>query len=205
MPPAKGNLAAIKAILGLFLDGPETQGNIRARMRREYTDAHWSRSIVDAGIPALVAQGLIALIASGERPKENVYEITAEGIAEFKRWIRESPRAPMPMREPLQLWIEHSTPDELPVLLAVIKETEEAAFAEVRAAQRRINSDRTMGKLGPPDSSEWNGRLRYAILSDKVLYWQQRAARCKNLRKILQGGHNMHEREPAGDRGDDHV
>ncbi len=201
MPPAKGNLAAIKAILSLFLDGPETQANIRARLRKEYAHANWSRSIVDAAIPALLGQGLITLIASGERPADSIYQITDNGVEAFKRYIRDTPRAPVPMRDPLQLWIEHSTRDELPVLLAVIKETERAATDEVDAAQKRINSERVLGRLGPSDGSDWNGRVRYALLSDRVRYWQARVARCIHLRKDLIEGRNMHRRSSGDDHG----
>ena len=74
--PPKGNLAAIKVILSLLLDGPETHASIKKRLRREYPHAGWSRSIVNVSLPALVAQGLIVLIGSGERRGDDLYEIT---------------------------------------------------------------------------------------------------------------------------------
>ncbi len=199
MPPAKGSLAANKAILSLFLAGPETHSNIKARLRREYGDARWSRSIVNSSIPALAEQGHVRLLREGEKRADDLYEITKQGVGEFRRYMRESPRAPAPLREPLQLWIEHSTPDELPVLLSVIRETELAASSELEAAQLRLHNDRALGKLGPKDGSDWNGRMRYAVLSDRVLYWQQRVERCMGLRQMLTGGRNMHSRRPAAD------
>jgi DNA-binding PadR family transcriptional regulator len=203
MPPGKGNLAATKAILSLFLAGPETQGNVRARLRREYADAFWSRSIVDYALPSLAMQGLIVLVARGEKRGDDVYEITERGVGEFKHWIRESSRAPAPIREPLQLWIEHSTPRELPALLAVIRESEIATRLELALAKRRFDSQRNRGSFGPPDNSEWKGRVRYAIHGDRVVYWQQRLARLATLRKLLKGERDLHQRAPADDHGGD--
>jgi DNA-binding PadR family transcriptional regulator len=202
MPPPKGHLSAYQAVLSLFAAGPETQSNIRRRLREEYESANWSRSVVDAAVPALVAQGLLVLVTAGTKPAESVYEITADGIEAFNRHLRDTPRVPEPLRDPLQLWIEHSTRAELPVILAVIKENETVARKEVDAAQKRLNSERTLGRLGPANGSDWNGRVRNTVLSDRVRYWQGRVARCINLRRDLMGGHNLHR--PADDPGDTH-
>jgi DNA-binding PadR family transcriptional regulator len=203
MPPVKGNLAATQAILSLFLDGPDTLRSVRRRLRQEYADARWSRTIVDSSIPALVAQGLLGLIETGAKPGDSLFEITEQGVSEFKKWMRESPRAPAPIREPLQLWIEHSTPDELPALLAVIRESETAVGHEIEVAKRRFDAEWRRGRFGPADSSDWNGRIRYAIFGDKVLYWNHRLERLKHLRKILKGDRDKHRRTPAeGHRGD---
>jgi DNA-binding PadR family transcriptional regulator len=200
-PPPKGNLAAIKAILSLFLDGPDTHAGIKDRLRREFPHASWSRSIVNSSLPALVTQGLIVLIASGEQRGEDLYEITEAGIADFRRWMREAPRSTGPLREPLQVWIEHSTPDELPHVLAVVRETEREATKKVAEAQKHLNSERTLGRLGPADGSDYPGRVRYAMLTDTVKYWEARVNRCKVLRMNLRGGRDMHTRRPVDDHG----
>jgi DNA-binding PadR family transcriptional regulator len=192
MPPPKSSLAANKAILSLFLDGPDSLANIRKRLRREYGDARWSRSIVSSTVPSLVEQGHLRLIEQGEKTADNIYEATTKGVKEFRRWIQEFPRAPTPVREPLQLWIEHSTRDELPMLLAVIRESEQAALREVDEAQRRLNNERMLGRLGPADGSDWPGHMRYVIHSDRVMYWQYQVTRCTRLRKLLNGDRNQH-------------
>jgi len=194
MPPGKGNLAATQAILSFFLDGPDTHGNVRDRLRREYADARWSRSITDSAIPSLAAQGYIVLITAGKKRGDDLYEITELGVEEFKRWIRESSRAPAPLREPLLLWIERSTPDELPALLAILSESERAARREVKRAKERFDEERDSGAFGPPDSSDWNGRVGYAIYADRVIYWRQQVARFGTMRKLLKGDRNLHQR-----------
>jgi hypothetical protein len=201
MPPSKGSLAANKAILSLFLDGPETLGNIRTRLRTEYGDARWSRSIVDYSIPALALQGHIALIASGEKTADSIYEVTNQGVAECKRYMRESPRTLGPRREPLQLWIEHSTEDELPVLLAAIRETEVEVLGELAEARKNVKEERRRGRFRPAGGSNWPGRKRYAVLGGRVLYWQGRVDYCGFLRQVLVGQRELHKRIPA----DNHV
>jgi DNA-binding PadR family transcriptional regulator len=199
--PPKGNLAAIKVILSLLLDGPETHASIKKRLRREYPHAGWSRSIVNVSLPALVAQGLIVLIGSGERRGDDLYEITEDGIAGFRRWAREAARSVGPLREPLQGWIENSRPEELPRLIATVREVELEARAKLSEAQAFLNSERTLGRCGPPDGSDYQGRVHYAILMDSGKYWDQRVARCKLLRANLRGNHDLHQRRPADDHG----
>lgn len=204
MPPVKGNLAATQAILSLFLDGPETFGNLRRRLERDFSDAHWSRSIVDSSLRSLVAQDQVVLIETGEKPGDNLYNITDRGLSEFRRALRETPRAPVPVRDPLQLWIEHSTPEELPALLRVIKESETAARRELYAAKRRLDVERSRGGFGPPDNSDWRGRVRYAIFSDKVLQWDDRLNRLASFRRVLKGDRDMHKRVATDDDPKDH-
>jgi DNA-binding PadR family transcriptional regulator len=199
--PPKGNLAAIKVILSLLLDGPETHANIKKRLRHEYPHASWSRSIVNVSLPALVAQGLIVLIGSGARRGEDLYEITEDGLAEFRRWARETSRSVGPLRDPLQGWIANSKPEELPRVIATVREVELEASEELFAAQQRLNSERTLGRCGPSDGSDYQGRVHYAILMDSVKYWEQRITRCKQLRQNLRGNHNLHQRRPADDHG----
>jgi hypothetical protein len=99
----------------------------------------------------------------------------------------------------LQLWIEHSTPRELPTLLAVIQESELATRLELALAKRRFDSQRNRGSFGPPDNSEWNGRVRYAIHGYRVVCLQQRLARLATLRMLLRGDRDLHQRAPADD------
>lgn len=199
--PPKGNLVAIKAILSLLLDGPETHANIRKRLRRKYPHADWSRSIVNVSLPALVAQGLIVLIGSGERRGDDLYEITEEGVADCRRSVREQSRSVGPLREPLESWIENSTPEELPRIIANIRALELEATQKQSEAQAHLNSERQLGRCGPPNGSDHRGRAHYAILLDRVTHWRQRAERYKKLRANLRGNHDLHQRRPADDHG----
>jgi DNA-binding PadR family transcriptional regulator len=196
--PPKGNLAAIKVILSLLRDGPETHANIKERLSLEYPHAGWSRSIVNVSLPALVAQGLVVLIGSGARRRDDLYEITEEGIAECQRSGPEAARSVGPLRDPLQGWIENSKPEELPRVISTVRKVELQASAELSKAQARLNSERILGRC---NGSDHQGRMHYAILMDSVIYWKQRVDRCKTLRAHLRGKRDLHERRPERDNG----
>jgi DNA-binding PadR family transcriptional regulator len=199
--PPKGNLAAIKVVLSLLLDGPETHASIKKRLRREYPHAAWSRSIVNVSLPALVAQGLIVLIGSGARRGDDLYEITDDGVAEFRQRAPEAARAVGPLRDPLQGWIENTMPEDLPRVIATIREVELEASTKLSEAQAFLNSERQLGRCGPSDGSDYQGRAHYAVLMDSVKYWDQRVARCKLLRANMLGNHDLHLRRQADDHG----
>jgi DNA-binding PadR family transcriptional regulator len=196
MPPAKGDLTATKAILGLFVSEPSTAMNIKARLRREYPHAGWSPSIVNTTIPSLVDQKFIVLVRAGSKPSEHFYEATDSGVAEFKRWMAESPRAPEPLRDPFLVWIRHSTEDELPKLITLAREQEEEASVELEKARERLNRERERGNL---DSADWNGRVRYMVLSRMALAWNSRVELAKDLRLNLRQGYDKHMRMPGDD------
>jgi DNA-binding PadR family transcriptional regulator len=200
MPPPKGDLTATKAILGMFLDGPSTTKNIKARLRREHPHGAWSTSIVNTTIPALVKQKLIMCVFEGSKPAEHCYEITKKGIDEFRAWMAEASRAPPPLRDPFLVWIGNSTEDELPLLIATARQHEETAQVAFDKAQERLNIERERGNLGPADGSDYNGLIRNAILSQRVEDWNSRVELAKHLRLNLTQGHDKHRR--AEDSGD---
>jgi DNA-binding PadR family transcriptional regulator len=197
MRSSKGALAANAAILSLFLDGPESLANIRERMRRDYADALWSRSVVDSAIPVLLDSELIVLVHPAERPARRVYEVTQQGVAMFRAWVRESAMSPAPIREPLQLWIEHSTPKERPLLLSVLRESNLAALRQCDAARHQLGVERDAGKLG----MDWSGTVLYAMIADRVLYWESRATRYDRMRHLLVNNRNRHKSRLADERG----
>jgi DNA-binding PadR family transcriptional regulator len=201
MPTPRGDLPATKAILGLFVAEPSTAKNVKARLRREHPKAAWSRSIVNTTVRALVEQDLIVLVHKGRKPDMHFYEATDKGITEFRRWLAEEARAPVPLRDAFIVWMDHSTEDELPELLTVAREQEETALGELDKAQERMNVERERGRLGPADGSDWNGRMRYAVLSRRVKLCNAQAELAKDFRLNLMQGYHMHRQMPEDDDG----
>lgn len=199
MPPPKGELPAIKAILGLFVAEPSTGKNIKARLRREHPNASWSPSIVNQTIPVLVERKLIVCVRKGAKADQHFYRATRAGVEDFKSWMAVTPRAPLPLRDSFVVWMDHSTEEELPELLTAAREQEETALAELDHAQMRLNAERERGHFGPADGSDWNGRVRYAILSRRVMVLNCRAELAKDLRLNLTQGHDLHKRMPGDD------
>jgi DNA-binding PadR family transcriptional regulator len=197
MAPAKGDLTASMAILGLLSEQSDTPSHVRARLAREFPHGRWSRSIAYNDVKNLARQGLIRRIQAGERHSEDVYEVTPEGRGALKEWVRDAAKAPPPLRDAMLLWLERSDESELPEILRVIREVEETARAEFEAAQTRLNTERALGNLGPADGSDWHGRMRDAVLSELVLICGERARRLKRLRqKLLNQSRELH---PAAD------
>ncbi len=199
MPPAKGDLHAIKVVLGLFVIEPGTPENVKARMRREFPHAVWSRGIVNTSVASLLRKREIERVCEGRKPSQHFYRVTDLGAREFKRWMVESARAPAPLRDSFLLWITHSTERDLPLLLSIARAQEEAALAEEAEAQKRLNAERGRGRLGPADGSDWNGRIRYTVLSHAVEAWSYRARLAKSIRLNLTQGTDIHEAIPLDD------
>jgi DNA-binding PadR family transcriptional regulator len=193
MAPAKGDLTASMAILGLLIQQPDTPSHVRTRLVREFPHGRWSRSIAYNDVPNLARQGLVRKIRTGEKHSEDLYEATPRGIAAFKELVREAAKAPPSLRDAMQLWLEHSDESELPEMLEAVRKVEESARAEFETAQTRLNTERALGNLGPPDGSDWHGRMRHIVLSELVQICGENTMRMKRLRqKLLNQGREMH-------------
>jgi DNA-binding PadR family transcriptional regulator len=200
MAPAKGDLTASMAVLGLLIQRPDTASHVRVRLAREFWHGRWSRSIAYNDMRDLAEHDLIRRIRKGERRSEDIYEATPKGRAALKEWLRDSAKAPPAVRDAMLLWLEHSEESELPEILEVIRELEEIARVEFEAAQTRLNTERTLGRLGPPDGSDWHGRMRDAVLSDLVLMSGERCRRLMRLReKLLNQRRELHAQAADGD------
>jgi DNA-binding PadR family transcriptional regulator len=202
MAPPKGDLSASMAILALLIRRPDTPSRVRVRLAEEFPHGRWSRSIAYNDVPNLAKQGLIRKTQGGKKKSEDLYEATPEGIATFKEWLSETAGALPPVRDALLLWLEHSEEAELPELIRVVCEAEDAARAEFVGAQVRLNTERALGNLGPADGADWHGQIRYTVLSELMQMCGERAMRLKRLRKKLQGqGRELQTEAPAGGDG----
>jgi DNA-binding PadR family transcriptional regulator len=194
MAAPKGDLTASMAILGLLVRQPDTASGLRQRLAREYPHGRWSRSIAYGDVRNLARQGLIRRVLEGEKDSEDLYEALPSGIAALKRWLREAAKAPPPLRDVMHLWLEHSTEAELPELLRVLGNLEDIARAEYGEASNRLGTERALGRLGPPDGSDWRGRMRDAVLSEVVLMCGHRIVRLRKLREKLENtSRELHE------------
>jgi DNA-binding PadR family transcriptional regulator len=200
MAPVKGDLTASMAILGLLIQRPDTASHVRVRLAREFPHGRWSRSIAYNDMKDLAKHELIRRVRAGERQSEDIYEATPEGRAALREWLRDAAKAPPAVRDAMLLWLEHSEESELPEILEVIRELEEIARAEFEAAQTRLNTERALGRLGPPDGSDWHGRVRDAVLGDLVLMCGERCRRLMRMReKLLNQGRELHAQAADGD------
>lgn len=189
------------AILGLLIREPDTTRRIGTRLVREYPHGRWSRSIAHNNIKNLAKNGLIRKIRDGRTASEHLYEVTPEGIAAFRAVLSETAKKRSPVRDAMQLWLEHSDESERPEIIQVIKEIEKTARAEYEAAKVRLNTEEKFGNFGPLDGSDWNGLIRAAVLKELMLRAGHEALRLMRLREALQSrGQGLHvQTEENGD------
>lgn len=187
MPPARsGELSASMAILGLVIQEADTAAGVGARLVDRFPHARWSRSVAHNDLPSLARQGLVHLVERGAKPSLDRYEATPDGVEQFQGWLRSSTMGPPTLRDALSAKLAFSEEHDLPGLLDAIREEERICIAEFEAAQMRLGAARRLGRLGPANGSDWEGRVQSAILTDEAMMWGQRAKRLQCLRQELE-------------------
>jgi DNA-binding PadR family transcriptional regulator len=178
------------AILGLLIQQPNTPSGVARRITEEFPRTQWSRSIAHNTLPSLAKQGFVRLIEKGAKDSLDRYEVTREGVAEFRGWLRESVAVPPALRDVLHAKLALVGDEDLPWLVESIKDQERSCMQQAERAQSRLNEARRDGLLG--------SRARSAMMSDEVVLWSQAAGRLQRLREDLEEAD-----EEAGDGGEE--
>jgi hypothetical protein len=188
------------AILGLVIQQADTAAGVGARLVDRFPRARWSRSVAHNDLPSLAKQGLVRMVERGARPSLDRYEATPDGVDQFGAWLRASSLAPPILRDALSAKLVFAEREDLPELLAAIREEERVCIAEFEAAQMRLNAARRLGQLGPANGTEWAGRVQSAVMTDEAMMWGQRAKRLQCLRQELEEPDDDDELEVRGVR-----
>jgi DNA-binding PadR family transcriptional regulator len=175
----KGDLSASMAILGLLIQQPDTASGLALRIAEEFHSARWSRSVAHNALPSLAKQGFVRLTEKGAKDSLDRYEVTREGVEEFRGWLRVSVAVPPALRDALHAKLALVGDEDLPWLVEAIEDQEESCRREAEKAQSRLNEARRQGQLG--------NRARSAMMTDEVVLWTQSANRLKRLREDLEG------------------
>lgn len=185
-PARKGDLSAKAAIMGLLVERADTINGVKARLEEKFPGASWAPSIAYRAVDTLADDGFVRIAAGGAQRSLRVYEATSEGVGWFRRWLSEfsDPVLRDAMRAKLQYVDDES---DLLVLIAAIREQEEVAFEASEAAHLRLNRARRRGDLGSARDTGLQSRLRYALMSDEVVWWRNCGVRLKRLRENLEG------------------
>lgn len=198
-PPRNGDVSASMAILGLVIQTPDTAAGVGARLVERFPRARWSRSVAHNDLPSLARQGLVRIVEAGAKPSLDRYEATPQGVEQFRDWLQASSLAPPMLRDALAAKLAFSEEEDLAGLLEAIREEERICTAEFEAAHMRLGAARRLGRLGPADGADWEGRVRSAIMTDEAMMWGQRAKRLQCLRQELEGPDDV-ELEAQGGR-----
>lgn len=192
-PPRKGDLTASMAILGLVVQKIDTVNSLGARLVERFPHAQWSRSVAHNSLPSLEKQGLVRLVEHGAERALDRYEATDAGIEEFRDWLRASSAAPLALRDAVHAKLELAEEEDVPDLIAAIREEEEACAREFAAASSRLNVEWQLKRLGPANgagpaqsTTDLRGRVRRALMTDEAMLWGMRARRLRRLRRELE-------------------
>lgn len=164
------------AILGILAQGPRSGYDIRKRFD-ESLRFFWSESYgqIYPMLKHAVSQGYAEQIASGGPRNKKLYRITAEGEAEFRRWLA-VPVNPISYRDELLLRIYlagSEDADAIASLLSKERDGLESGLAVLRAQEEQAER-LYRGRAAPP----WMMTLRYGILSGEArLRWCEESLR----------------------------
>lgn len=175
------------AILGLVVRKPDTVAGIRKRLTERFPHSGWSPSVAYSNLTSLAGQGFVRMTARGERRGQDSYEATRDGEAHFRVWLRESSEAAPALHDSIRARLELCEEEDLPVMLQLLEDEEKVCTDRFDAARWHLNKARRNGHFGPADGSDGRGRLVYALMTDDILIWGNRALRLKRLREEIEG------------------
>jgi DNA-binding PadR family transcriptional regulator len=182
------------AILGLVVQKTDTVNSLGTRLVERFPHAQWSRSVAHNSLPSLEKQGLVRLVDHGAERALDRYEATDAGVEEFREWLRASSAAPLALRDAVHAKLELAEEEDVPDLIAAIREEEEACAREFAAASSRLNLEWQLKRLGPANDGagpgqsppDLRGRVRRALMTDEAMLWGMRARRLRRLRRELE-------------------
>ena len=192
MPPTRtGEMTASMAVLCLVVERPDTMASVGVRLARQFPDAWWSRNAAHSNLPSLVKQGLVCRAKKGPSgtPSLDSYRATEAGVAQVRRWIRESAVVPPVLRDSLQGKLEFSREEkDVLGLIDAVREEEDACarrYADAHTSDMRARQARRRLR-----SRGRRASLRELVedvkLADEAALWGLMVKRLAGLRENLE-------------------
>jgi hypothetical protein len=200
-PSRRGDLSASMVVLGLVIKQSDTAAGVGARLIDQFPSARWSRSIAHNALSSLAERGSVRMIQQSAERAPDRYEATPEGEDEFAEWLHASLAVPPALRDAMHLKLALCEDDDLPWMIRVIREQEEACMRAGEAAQVRFNRARRSGRLSPANGADLRSRVQSAMMTDEVTLWGYMGKRLQRFRQELEGPDG--ELELLGGGGDE--
>jgi hypothetical protein len=193
-PARKGELSAKMAILGLLVQRSDTINGVKSRLLEKFPGANWSSTIAYGAVSSLAEDGHVLLAVGGGERGLDLYEVTSEGQGWFRQWLVEFAEGPPALRDALRAKLEYvASENDLLAVVMAMREQEEACFEQSEAAKVRLSRALRRGELGSVKDAGWESRLRYALMSDEPLLWDEMGKRLKRIRQSLEGSEEQLE------------
>jgi DNA-binding PadR family transcriptional regulator len=173
-------------VLAATVAGAGTTAEIQKRLVELWPAADFDRNAAHTNLPLLADAGLVELI-EGAQPKENRYEINDAGWAHIRKWVARWPPDPA-LREAIHAKAKLARPEELPLVIAMVKAQAERCGIESDQAQGKLLShERLLEKVPPRNVAEqFDAAIRGAQFEDEALAWGDLAARREKYAGNLQ-------------------
>jgi hypothetical protein len=164
------------AVLGLVIEQPnDTVSHIGHCLGQRFIRARFARSTAHSSLPRLAHSGRVRCthLERGNDRSLDRYEATAEGVEAFEKWMFELPTATPALREAMYGRIELCRPEDLPRLIAMVRQEEAISDDMYKEAAWRLRQQR----LGKAPSADYTRRIREVLLYADPLHWSARSER----------------------------
>jgi DNA-binding MarR family transcriptional regulator len=175
------------AMLGLLVQQPDTIASLAGRLAERFPNECWSRSSVHKNMPGLVSRGLVAPTEGSRDHVAETYEVTPEGFALFREWLRHSSEELPALRDAVRARLELAEEQDLPMLLEAIREETAICIEQYERLRGRYVAECRLGRLGADGEQDFRTRVRGALLVDEIILWGSRIKRLQRLRRELEG------------------
>jgi DNA-binding PadR family transcriptional regulator len=178
-PTPRAQTSLTDVALGLVVERPGRSSEVVARLNERLGATQFTEQAVRKALRQLERQGLVRL-ENGE------YLATAMGVAQFERWLWASLSLP-PVREELLAKVALCRVEDLPRLIAVVRDVEFACVSRVgdlnrvlrerrRVAERvRGHHPRRVVVVMGAEVAWWEGRIKWLqrLRGDLAEEWEQ--------------------------------
>lgn len=175
-----------EVVLGLLIERPGTSHDLEQRLRERFGSAQFSRGTASNALKRLAESGLIR---TPEDRRSRRYVPTQTGIERFRLWMRSAVATP-PVREELHAKIALCQPADLPAMIQVVRDAENACGLRFQGLQWRMQDERRGATMG-----DWRDRMDLLVRSADVAWWGARITWLQGVRASLERERRRYEAE----------
>ncbi len=190
-------VAGNELVLGLLIERPGTIYELEQRLKDRFASSQFGRGTARQAVKRLAGDGLVreadessrATQAAGVRPRKSRCVPTAAGVEHFRGWMRGVVAVP-PVREELHAKIALCQPEDLPEMIAAVREAEQGCLSKLHGEQwRKQREQRALS------AHDWQRRMALLVSSGDVAWWGARIEWLQSVRGALEKEKERYEAE----------
>ncbi len=173
-PTPRAQTSTNEVALGLVIERPATSAGVAQRLNAYLSSTQFVVQAVSKALRRLEKQGLV-------RRSDGEWVATPRGVEHFRDWLSASLPLP-PVREELLAKIALCRVEDLPRLIAVVRDAELACLGMVSDLNGRVREERRIVER----VAEWRRRACVVVMSGDLAWWEARITWLQNLRGDLE-------------------